>query len=71
MSPRSNLTKQIVVQAAADLINAEGLEALSLGRLANEPGHPYALALQPRGRPARSDARTVHFERAQTGRTFE
>ena len=38
MSPRSNLTKQSVVQAAADLINAEGLEALSLGRLASELG---------------------------------
>ena len=38
MSPRSNLTKQTVVQAAADLINAEGLEALSLGRLAKELG---------------------------------
>jgi len=38
MSPRSNLTTQTVVQAAADLINAEGLEALSLGRLAKELG---------------------------------
>ena len=38
MSPRSNLTKTTVVQAAADLINAEGLEALSLGRLAKELG---------------------------------
>jgi len=38
MSPRSNLTKQTVVQAAADLIDAEGLEALSLGRLAKELG---------------------------------
>ena len=38
MSPRSNLTKQTVVQAAADLINAEGLQALSLGRLASELG---------------------------------
>ena len=38
MSPRSNLTKQTVVQATADLINAEGLEALSLGRLAKELG---------------------------------
>jgi AcrR family transcriptional regulator len=38
MSPRSHLTKQTVVQAAADLINAEGLEALSLGRLAKELG---------------------------------
>jgi AcrR family transcriptional regulator len=38
MSPRANLTKQTVVQAAADLINAEGLEALSLGRLAKELG---------------------------------
>jgi AcrR family transcriptional regulator len=38
MSPRSNLTKQTVVQAAANLINAEGLEALSLGRLAKELG---------------------------------
>ncbi|MGD8406473.1 MAG: WHG domain-containing protein [Anaerolineales bacterium] len=38
MSPRANLSKQTVVQAAADLINAEGLEALSLGRLAKELG---------------------------------
>lgn len=38
MSPRSNLTKQIVVQAAANLINTEGLEALSLGHLAKELG---------------------------------
>jgi AcrR family transcriptional regulator len=38
MSPRSHLTKQAVVQAAAGLINAEGLEALSLGRLARELG---------------------------------
>ena len=38
MSPGSDLTKQSVVQAAADLINAEGLEALSLGRLASELG---------------------------------
>ncbi len=38
MSPRANLTKHTVVQAATDLINAEGLEALSLGRLAKELG---------------------------------
>ena len=38
MSPRSNLTKQTVVQAAADLINAEGLQALSLGHLASKLG---------------------------------
>ena len=38
MSPRSHLTKQTVVQAAVDLINAEELEALSLGRLAKELG---------------------------------
>lgn len=36
MSPRSNLTKEIVVQAAADLLNAEGLDALSLNRLAEK-----------------------------------
>ena len=36
MSPRSNLTKATVVQTAADLINTEGLESLSLGRLAKE-----------------------------------
>jgi AcrR family transcriptional regulator len=36
MSPRSNLTKEIVVQAAADLLNTEGLNALSLNRLAEE-----------------------------------
>ena len=38
MSPRANLTKATVVQAAADLINAEGLEALSLGHLAESLG---------------------------------
>lgn len=38
MSPRSNLNKDTVVRAAADLINAEGPEALSLGRLAKELG---------------------------------
>ena len=38
MSPRSNLTKQTVVQAGADLINVEGLDALSLGRLAEKLG---------------------------------
>jgi AcrR family transcriptional regulator len=38
MSPRANLTKQTVVQATADLINAEGQEALSLGRLAKDLG---------------------------------
>lgn len=38
MSPRANLTKQTVVQAAADLINSEGPDALSLGRLAKELG---------------------------------
>jgi AcrR family transcriptional regulator len=38
MSPRSNLTKAFVVQAAADLINAEGLQALSLNRLAEKLG---------------------------------
>lgn len=36
MSPRSNLTRTAVVQVAAELINAEGLEALSLGRLAEK-----------------------------------
>jgi AcrR family transcriptional regulator len=36
MSPRSNLTKEIVVQAAADLLNTEGLDALSLNRLAEK-----------------------------------
>ena len=34
MSPRSNLTKELVVQAASDLLNTEGLDALSLNRLA-------------------------------------
>jgi len=38
MSPRSNLTKLVVVQTAADLIKAEGLEALSLGHLAEKLG---------------------------------
>ena len=38
MSPRSNLTKQTVVQAAAEVLNTEGLEALSLHRLAEKLG---------------------------------
>ncbi len=38
MSPRSNLSKQAVVQAAAELIDAEGWDALSLGRLAEKLG---------------------------------
>ena len=38
MSPRSNLTKEAVVSAAADLLNTEGLEALSLHRLAGRLG---------------------------------
>lgn len=38
MSPRSNLTKEIVVQAAAEWLNTEGSEALSLGRLADKLG---------------------------------
>jgi AcrR family transcriptional regulator len=38
MSPRSNLTKASVVLAAAELIDAEGLEALSLGHLAEKLG---------------------------------
>lgn len=36
MSPRSNLTKEVVVQAAADLLNSDGLDALSLNRLAEK-----------------------------------
>lgn len=38
MSPRAGLDKGIVVQAAAELVNAEGLEALSISRLAAELG---------------------------------
>jgi AcrR family transcriptional regulator len=38
MSPRSNLTKDIVVQAAVNLLNSEGLDALSLNRLAEKLG---------------------------------
>jgi AcrR family transcriptional regulator len=38
MSPRSNLTKDIVVRAAADLLSSEGAEALSLRRLAEKLG---------------------------------
>src|SRR3990172_1685194 len=38
MSPRSNLTKQIVVKAAVDMINREGRETLSLNRLADSLG---------------------------------
>ncbi|HEX9387377.1 MAG TPA: WHG domain-containing protein [Anaerolineales bacterium] len=36
MSPRTRLTKTAVVQAAAELINTEGLDALSLNRLAEK-----------------------------------
>lgn len=35
MSPRAGLNKSLVVQTAADLVNAEGLEALSITRLAD------------------------------------
>ncbi len=38
MSPRSHLTKARLVQAAANLLNAEGVRALSLNRLADELG---------------------------------
>ena len=38
MPPRARLDKATVVQAAADLANAEGVEALSLGRLAERLG---------------------------------
>ena len=36
MSPRTHLTKTAVVQAAAELINTEGSDALSLNRLAEK-----------------------------------
>jgi AcrR family transcriptional regulator len=36
MSPRSNLTKETVVRAAADLLNDAGPDALSLNRLAKK-----------------------------------
>lgn len=38
MSPRAGLDKAAVVEAAADLINTEGIEALSLSRLAKQLG---------------------------------
>jgi len=38
MSPRAGLDKAVVVEAAADLINEEGIEALSLSRLAKRLG---------------------------------
>ena len=38
MSPRAGLDTSVVVQAAADLVNAEGLEALSISRLAEKLG---------------------------------
>jgi len=38
MSPRTRLTKTAVVQAAVDLINIEGSDALSLNRLAEKLG---------------------------------
>jgi len=38
MSPRTRLTKTAVVQAAVDLINTEGSDALSLNRLAEKLG---------------------------------
>ena len=38
MSPRAGLDKSAVVDAAADLINTEGIEALTLSRLAEKLG---------------------------------
>lgn len=38
MSPRAGLDKAAVVAAAAELINSEGIEALTLGRLAERLG---------------------------------
>jgi AcrR family transcriptional regulator len=38
MSPRSNLTKETVVQAAAELLNSEGPDSLSLNHLAEKLG---------------------------------
>ena len=38
MSPRSNLSRETVVRAAAELLNSEGGEALSLHRLAEKLG---------------------------------
>jgi AcrR family transcriptional regulator len=38
MSPRKGLDKSIVIQAAADLLNREGAEALTLARLAETLG---------------------------------
>ena len=38
MSPRTRLTKAAVIQAAAELINSEGANALSLNRLAEKLG---------------------------------
>lgn len=38
MSPRTGLTKTAVIQAAAELLNTEGSEALSLNRLAEKLG---------------------------------
>lgn len=36
MSPRAGLDKALIVQAAADLVNNEGIEALTLNRLARK-----------------------------------
>ena len=36
MSPRSNLNKTVVLQAAVDLLNSEGVNALTLNRLAEK-----------------------------------
>ncbi len=38
MSPRARLDKAAVVQAAAELVNGEGLDALSITRLAARLG---------------------------------
>lgn len=38
MSPKAGLDKTTVVQAAADLVNAEGVDALTLGRLSARLG---------------------------------
>lgn len=38
MSPRSNLSRETIVRAAAELLNSEGVNALSLNRLAAKLG---------------------------------
>ena len=60
---KSRLTKSAVIAAAVDLLNAEGPDALTLNRLANELGIRSSIALQPYRRFARPAKGPGCFER--------